>query len=88
MDAYSLKQHKDTGELHLFKGKFTPEDPKFKCNTAQMSECREMNRNDSAANRFTCETEDQARKKIAEIGRPVCGTCVSTLYTTKQAAKR
>lgn len=49
---------------------------------------REMNRNDSATNKFTCETEDQARKKIAEIGRPVCGTCVSTLYTTKQSVKR
>ena len=33
-------------------------------------------------NAFTCFTDDQARKRIAEIGRPVCGVCTSHLYTT------
>lgn len=31
---------------------------------------------------FACLTEDSARKSIAEIGRGVCGTCVSHLYET------
>lgn len=31
---------------------------------------------------FTCKDEVEARKKCAELGRKVCGTCVSHLYKT------
>lgn len=84
MDSYTLKQHKETGELHLFKGKMNPPDSDYACTSETSSQCEEMTWDDSAGNRFGCKTEDQARKLIAEIGREVCGTCVSTLYTTKK----
>lgn len=80
MDAFTLKQHNETGELHLFKGTMTPGENK--CSSAVWSECRKMKKVDSGGNQFACATEDEARLKIARIGRPVCGVCVSTLYTT------
>lgn len=39
-----------------------------------------MDNTESKGNLFTCATEQEARGKIAEIGRKVCGTCVSHLY--------
>lgn len=78
MDAYTLKADKNTGELHLFKGKFSDN----ACTSATQSLCQGMVKSDSERNLFTCLNEDDARKKCAEIGRSVCGVCVSTLYTT------
>lgn len=34
------------------------------------------------SNEFTCENENGARMKVAEIGRQVCGDCISHLYET------
>lgn len=84
MHAFTLKKHKETGESHLFKGDMNPAGSESLCTSAHVSECKEMTKDDSAGNKFACKTEDQARKLIAEIGRPVCGTCVSTLYATKK----
>ena len=78
MDAYTLKKKKDTGELHLFKGEMTDD----ACTSKQISICEKMNKSESAGNKFACYNEDEARKKCAEIGREVCGICVSHLYTT------
>jgi hypothetical protein len=77
--VYTLKQKKGTDEFHLFKGKMTAVD---KCTSEASSICNKMSGNESVGNRFTCESEDSARLKCAEIGRQVCGTCVSSLYTT------
>jgi hypothetical protein len=41
-----------------------------------------MDKSESTGNIFACADEDLARKKCAEIGREVCGICVSHLYTT------
>ena len=41
-----------------------------------------MDKSESQGNTFMCYTEEQARKRIAEIGRSVCGVCTSHLYTT------
>lgn len=41
-----------------------------------------MYKSESQGNAFTCFNEEQARKRIAEIGRSVCGVCTSHLYTT------
>ncbi len=76
MDAYTLKKRKDTNELHLFKGKMTEEG----CTSKQISICEKMDKSESVGNRFACKTEEEARKKCAEIGRNVCGICVSHLY--------
>lgn len=79
MKAYTLKKKKDTEEFHLFEGDFTTNS---NCNSNQMSICKKMDKLESAGNVFTCYTEHNARTRIAEIGRPICGICTSHLYTT------
>ena len=41
-----------------------------------------MKKSESEKNIFMCYNENEARTKCAEIGRAVCGTCVSHLYST------
>lgn len=78
MDAYTLKMKKDTKEYHLFKGKKTPDG----CTSNQKSICEKMDKSESAKNIFACADENSARIKCSEIGREVCGICVSHLYST------
>ncbi|AST67243.1 hypothetical protein BFG07_00085 [Kosakonia cowanii] len=80
MKSYTLKEHKDSGELHLFEGDMLPNDPEYKCNSDSKSICKKMNTEDNKGNRFACATAQEAREKTAQIGRKVCGTCVSHLY--------
>jgi len=76
MDAYTLKEKKDTQEFHLFKGRMTTEG----CTSNLSSICKEMTKSESSRNIFSCKDEDDARVRCATIGRQVCGTCVSHLY--------
>jgi len=76
---YTLKEDKDTRELHLFRAKPTV---KNKCKPNIDSICTVMNKNQSVRNVFACLSEDDARLKCAEIGREVCGNCVRHLYKT------
>ena len=80
MKAYTLKENKDSGELHLFEGDMYPKDSEYKCNSKAKSIGKKMDKSYRKENRFTCATEQEAREKIAKIGRKVCGTCVSHLY--------
>lgn len=80
MKAYTLKEHKDSGELHLFEGEMLLNAPSYKCNSGSKSICKKMDSADNKGNRFACATDQEAREKIAAIGRKVCGTCVSHLY--------
>lgn len=80
MKAYTLKEHKDSGELHLFEGEMYVNDPDHKCSSGSKSICKKMDTGDNKGNRFACATDQEAREKIAKIGRKVCGTCVSHLY--------
>ena len=80
MKAYTLKEHKDSGELHLFEGEMYVNNPDYKCSSASKSICKKMNKSESKRNHFSCTTEQNARERIAKIGRKVCGTCVSHLY--------
>jgi hypothetical protein len=75
--VYTLKKDKDTDELHLFEGKMTESD---KCTSSELSICRKMKKTQNAANQFACKDENVARIKCANIGRAVCGICVSHLY--------
>ena len=81
MKAYTLKRRKDTEEYHLFEGDFA-----IIVQIVALISClfvKKMNKTESEnVNAFTCYTDDQARRQIAEIGRPVCGVCTSHLYTT------
>lgn len=77
--AYTLKKHKDTKELHLFKGSFKEDGG---CTSSAKSICQAMDKSDSSGNRFSCADENEAREECAEIGRKVCANCVKDLYTT------
>lgn len=78
MKAYTLKIFGETEELHLFEGKMTEKG----CTSGSTSICQKMAKAESSGNKFTCLEEDEARIGCAEIGRKVCGICVSHLYTT------
>jgi len=80
MDAYTLKKKNYTGELHLFKGKMSEKS----CTSENASICKMMEKEESEKNIFACKDENTARKRCAEIGRDVCGVCVSSLYTTHE----
>ncbi|MGG8497169.1 hypothetical protein ACQY1Q_12190 [Tenacibaculum sp. TC6] len=77
MDAYTLKEKKNTKELHIFKGIMTSEG----CTSNSTSICGKMQKTQSQGNIFTCNDEVEARIKSAKKGRKVCGTCVSHLYS-------
>lgn len=76
--VYCLKQKGNTNEYHLFE--CTP--TKDSCSCPTKSICGKMNKSESKQNKFTCKSIDVARKKCAEIGYTVCGTCASHLYKT------
>jgi hypothetical protein len=78
MKAYTLKKRKETKEYHLFEGDFS-QNP---CTSKHESICQKMDKSESEGNIFQCLGDNDARKQIAEIGREVCGTCASHLYTT------
>jgi len=80
--AYTFKTKNDTHEIHIHEGDFT--DSPTRCNSNEKSICKESDKATSTNNIpfGICLNEDEARKRAAEIGRGVCGTCVSHLYTT------
>lgn len=80
MKSYTLKEHKDSEEFHLFEGNMTKDSLPRKCNSALKAICKKIDNSENKGNRFACATEQEARKKIAAIGRIVCGACVSHLY--------
>ena len=82
MDSYTLKKHAQTGEVHLFIGRFNPPNSPTKCTSSGVSICKKMKFADSERNVFGCLKEGEARIKCAEVGRAVCGICVSSLYAT------
>lgn len=84
MSAYTLKKHKESGELHLFKGKFNSTSSESKCSSGKLSICEKMLKTDSGGNKFTCLDESDARNECATIGRSVCGVCVSHLYASAE----
>lgn len=79
MKAYTLKKKEETEEYHLFEGNLLGIK---KCDTNLVKEsiCKMISIDENGGNIFTCEDEDQARLKIAEIGKQVCGVCTSHLY--------
>ena len=77
-EAFTLKEKNNTGEYHIFRGVMTEDG----CTSSSLSICEKMKKTESTGNKFTCKNENEARKRAAEIGRAVCGICVSHLYTT------
>lgn len=79
MAVYTMHKRRDTHEYHLFEGEMTEPG---KCSVPVYSICKKMKKQESAQTVFACQSEAYARANAAEIGRPVCGTCISHLYAT------
>lgn len=77
-EAFTLKEHNDTTEYHIFKGDFTSSP----CNSMNSSICGAMSRSDSRDNIKVCLDEVEARIEFAKIGRKVCANCIQDLYKT------
>ncbi len=80
MKAYTLKEHKDTGEYHIFVGEFLPKGSEYICDSQPNSDCKAMKKADSKRNIFACKDETEARKLCATYGRKVCANCIMELY--------
>lgn len=78
--AYSFLKDKKTEEKHIFEGDFKSDSG---CFADAKSICKKDIKNDGDwISNASCLNEVAARKKAAELGRTVCGICVSHLYTT------
>jgi hypothetical protein len=79
-DAYSFYKYRETEEIHIYKGKFTSD---TECNANRISICGKVNKvTEDTVRVISCLNEEEARRKAAEIGRTVCGGCVSHLYSS------
>ncbi|QDG94780.1 hypothetical protein NIBR502774_18875 (plasmid) [Rhizobium sp. NIBRBAC000502774] len=77
MELFALETRKGTGEKHLFLDKKV----NGECRSdSAISICRKMNRSEASITH--CASPQLARAECAKIGRSVCGSCVSHLYTT------
>lgn len=77
--VYILREHKETGVMHLFLASKTGED---ECYSKEKSICGKMNIEDTSRTIFSCQPENSARKQCAKVGKPVCSKCVGYLYNT------
>lgn len=78
-NLYIIKQKENTEEYHIFTSYLTE---KNECMTSNLSICKKMKNKESIQTNNKCMNEEKIRHEVAEIGRPVCGICVSSLYTT------
>lgn len=79
--AYTFKREQTTLEIHIYEGDFTG--TPTPCNSDPKSICKDLNKATSLnITNAVCLNENEARQKAADIGRGVCGVCVSHLYTT------
>ncbi len=78
--VYCLKEKKTSGECHLFECEMNSDSS---CSCNQKSVCKKMEGKERIGeNIFSCKSEKTTRIEVAEIGRRVCGNCVSHLYET------
>lgn len=75
--VYTLKQHPQTNEYHLFEAKPTSSS---ECIPERKSMCKAMDT--IKGFKFACANEQKAFLKCAELGRQVCGNCMKELYGT------
>lgn len=81
MITYSIRKREESGEHHIFEGKLKSKEP-LKCSSDAESICRKVAHGDTVAIGKSCRGEKQARQEAADLGRQVCGVCVSHLYAT------
>lgn len=79
--AYSFECKKGTNEIHIFQGTYTLTAMTYQ--PEALSICKKKIR--KASERIsdaTCLKEQETREKAVELGRNVCGNCISNLYKT------
>jgi hypothetical protein len=77
--AYSFSKKSTTQEMHIFEGDFTPTN----CDAPNSSICNKTTTSQGVwIPNAGCLTDQKARVKASELGREVCGDCVSHLYKT------
>ncbi len=76
MSLYLLKEHENSGELHIFEA--TPDN--LRCIPFATSRCGKIPKADTKTSMTNCLRASEMRKRCAEIGPQVCGVCVGTLY--------
>lgn len=84
MAVYTLKKKKDTEEHHIFEGEWTDNETPRHCSVSQKSFCKKATREESSFIDRSCMSENRTRMVAAEMGRSVCGICVSHLYATPE----
>ena len=84
MTLYTLKKKKGTGEHHIFEGDWVDNESPRHCSVASKSICKKTTGNESDYIDKGCMSEAKTRKEAAEMGRTVCGICVSSLYATPE----
>lgn len=78
--TYTLKKNPNTDQFHLFEGKLNPPNSENKCKSESFSICEKM-KWVSGSKDISCEVDESiVRIKCAQLGRSVCGICVSHLY--------
>ena len=80
VQLYTILKRSDTEEYHIFNSDFDA--LSGECTFSQNSICNKMDKSQNVQTGSTCKDEYFTRIKAAEIGRRVCGICVSNLYTT------
>lgn len=75
--VYSIRKKKDTEEYHIFECEPATEKT-CRCNSKSI--CNKMDKSEAEKTIYSCLSENETRLRAAEIGRPVCGTCVSHVY--------
>jgi len=78
MSVYTFKKRKNGKEIHIFQGEMTS---LTHCSVPALSHCKKMNQVDGDQVENGCRSETDARNIAAKLGRPVCGICVSHLYS-------
>ena len=73
---FTFLQKKDTDEIHLFPSITRANN----CFAELNSICKKMKTEESEKSHFNCLDDEDARFVCANLGRTVCGTCVSSLY--------
>ena len=76
---YSIVKKENTNEYHIFKT-FIENSGEYEID--EDSICGKCSNQEEIEVNAICKGESRARKLAAEIGSPVCGVCVSHLYST------
>ncbi|MCQ2994213.1 hypothetical protein NLO95_08795 [Pseudomonas syringae] len=82
MILYTFKKRNGTEEHHIFEGKRIGADHPYECTVPAKSICKKATGAASEYINNNCKDEQSARLVAAQLGRSVCGVCVSHLYTT------